>query len=56
LISLSSSREFDELIQLPNGLITLRDAASYITTLPYWFAESDLEGVAFESPVRGDCS
>jgi len=33
---LSWSREFDEPIQIPNGrtLITLRDAASYITTLP----------------------
>ena len=33
---MSWSREFDEPIQIPNGrtLITLRDAASYITTLP----------------------
>ena len=30
------SREFDELIALPDGrkLVTLRDAASYITALP----------------------
>lgn len=33
---MSWSREFDEPIQIPNGrtLITLRDAASYIATLP----------------------
>ncbi|WP_247785652.1 hypothetical protein [Bradyrhizobium sp. 170] len=44
------SREFDEPIALPNGrkLVTLRDAATYITELPK--AESDL--VEWQAAIR----